>query len=266
MTAPLGTAVTAHSFSSTASTSLQEFSRDVAICCWVTQPFVLQPSLPGESQPSLWSHSLAASFGSCPEFTNTGTGGQPDSTNPEAAAPLSSHPGESQEDMPRVESESQIFGMSEPVVPASVREKPPSEENAHSPPTENSAPSSQPGCSRLFGSQAESVPESVTRAELPSREHSERANSSQHFPDVHGSADKDRSHLLPNPYGRPHGTAAAAALKKPPVTLRSLEFKSYSATPPKTYKKRGLEMMRKQTRVEYEDTSSDDEDRLVIEI
>ncbi|XP_058706565.1 zinc finger protein 831 [Poecile atricapillus] len=262
ITAPLGIAVTAHSFSSTADTSLQEFSRDVAICCWVTQPLVLQPSLPGESQPSLRSDPVAASFGSCPEFTNTGTGDQPDSTNPEAAAHL---PGASQENILRVESESQIFGISDLVIQASGRGKPPSEENTHSPPTENSAPSSQPGCSHLFGSQAESVSETGTRAQLPSRECSQRADLSQHLLELHRSADRNRSHLQPNPYGRPHGTATAT-FKNSPVTLRSPEFKSYSATPPKTYKKRGLEMMRKQTRVEYDDTSSDDEDRLVIEI
>uniref|UniRef100_A0A8C3MIV6 Uncharacterized protein n=1 Tax=Geospiza parvula TaxID=87175 RepID=A0A8C3MIV6_GEOPR len=91
------------------------------------------------------------------------------------------------------------------------------------------------------------------------------ANLAQHLLELHGSADKNRSHLQPNPYGRPHGTATAT-FKKSPMTLKSPEFKSYSAAPPKTYKKRGLEMMRKQTRVEYDDTSSDDEDRLVIEI
>ncbi|XP_053849322.1 zinc finger protein 831 [Vidua macroura] len=265
ITAPLGIAVTAHSFSSRADTSLQEFSRDVAICCWVTQPLVLQPSLPGQSRPSLRSNPLAASFGSCPEFTNTGTGDQPDSTNLEAAAPPSLHPGASQENILRVVSESQIFGILEPVIQASGREEAPSEENTHSPPTENSAPSSQPGCSRLFEFQAESVPETVTRAQLPSREHSQRANLAQHLLELHRSADKNRSHLQPSLYGRPQGTATAT-FKKLPVTLRSPEFKSYSATPPKTYKKRGLEMMRKQTRVEYDDTSSDDEDRLVIEI
>uniref|UniRef100_A0A8C0F5P9 Zinc finger protein 831 n=1 Tax=Bubo bubo TaxID=30461 RepID=A0A8C0F5P9_BUBBB len=83
--------------------------------------------------------------------------------------------------------------------------------------------------------------------------------------DLHGSADKNGTQLQTNSYGRPHETATTA-FKKPPVTLRSSEFKTYSATPSKTYKKRGLEMMRKQTRVEYDDTSSDDEDRLVIEI
>lgn len=250
--------MTAHSFSSTADTSLQEFSRDVAICCWVTQPLVLQPALPGDSQPSLRSDPGPASFGSCAEFTNTGTGDQPDSTNPEAAAPLSLHPGASRENTLRVESERQICGISDPVIQAFGREKAPSEENTHSPPRENSAPSSQPGCSRLFGSQAEPAPETVKRAQLPSREDSHRANLSQHLLE-------NRSHLQPSPYGRLHGTATST-FKKPPITLRSPEFKSYSATPPKTYKKRGLEMMRKQTRVEYDDTSSDDEDRLVIEI
>ncbi|XP_062361200.1 zinc finger protein 831 [Cinclus cinclus] len=265
ITASLGIAVTAHSFSSTAATSLQESSRDVAICCWVTKPLVLQPALPGESWPSLRSNPVAAPFGSCPEFTNTGTGDQADSTNPEAAAPLSLHPGAGQENILRVESERQIFGISDPLIQAFRREKDPSGESTRSPPRENSAPSSQPGCSHLFGSQAESVPERVTRAQLPSREDSQRANLSQHLLQLHRSADKNRSHLQPNPCGRPHGTAPST-FKKPPVTLRSPEFKSYSATSTKTYKKRGLEMMRKQTRVEYDDTSSDDEDRLVIEI
>uniref|UniRef100_A0A663MU21 Zinc finger protein 831 n=1 Tax=Athene cunicularia TaxID=194338 RepID=A0A663MU21_ATHCN len=83
--------------------------------------------------------------------------------------------------------------------------------------------------------------------------------------DLHESTDKNGTQLQSNSYGRPRETATTA-FKKPPATLRSAEFKTYSATPSKTYKKRGLEMMRKQTRVEYDDTSSDDEDRLVIEI
>ncbi|XP_063260321.1 zinc finger protein 831 [Prinia subflava] len=257
ISAPLGIAVTAHSCS-----SLQEFSRDVAFCCWVSQPLLLRPSLPRESQPSLRSHPGPASFGSCPEFTNPGTGDQPDSTNPEAAAPLSLHPGASQENVLRVESERQIFGISDAVSQASGREKAPSEENTGSPPP---APGSQAGCSRLLGSQAERVPDTATRAQIPSTEHSQRAKVPQHLLELHGGTDKNRSHPQPNPYGRPHG-AAAAGFKKPPITLRSPESKGYSAAPPKTYKKRGLEMMRKQTRVEYDDTSSDDEDRLVIEI
>ncbi|XP_051659047.1 zinc finger protein 831 [Manacus candei] len=264
--APLGIAVTAHSLPSPAPTSMQQVSRDVAICCWVTQPLVLQPSGPGHSRPSLQSDSTAASFGSHPsDFTNTATGDQPSSTDPEAPGPLSLHLETSQENTLSAESERQISGTLDPVIRASGREKTPAEEHTNSPPKEHPTPSSQPGCSRLFGSKAESLPDSVTRAQLPSRGYTERANVSQNLLDLHGSRDRNGSHLQPNPYGRPHGTATTT-FKKPPVSLRSPEFKSYSAALSKTYKKRGLEMMRKQTRVEYDDMSSDDEDRLVIEI
>lgn len=39
-----------------------------------------------------------------------------------------------------------------------------------------------------------------------------------------------------------------------------------TGVPPKSYKKESLEKLNKQTHVESEDTSSDDEDRLIIEI
>ncbi|KAM9260650.1 LOW QUALITY PROTEIN: zinc finger protein 831 [Cariama cristata] len=266
ITAPLEISMTAHSFSSTVNTTKQQVSSDVEICCLVTQPRVLPQSVPGESQPNIQSDSTASSFWSCPsDFTNTGTGDQLDSTNSRTTAPLSLHLEASQENILNVESESQRLGTADLVIQASGREKPPIEENTHSPPKENPTPSSQPGCSCLFGSKAESLPESVTRAKLPTLEYTERANFSQKILDLHGSAGKNGNHLQSNSYGRPHETATTA-FKKPPVTLRSPEFKIYSATPSKTDKKRGLEMMRKQTRVEYDDTSSDDEDRLVIEI
>uniref|UniRef100_A0A663DYX5 Zinc finger protein 831 n=1 Tax=Aquila chrysaetos chrysaetos TaxID=223781 RepID=A0A663DYX5_AQUCH len=234
-----------HSFSSTVNTATQQVSSDVEICCLVTQPFVLQQSVPGDSQPNIQSDSMASSFWSCPfDFTNTGTGDQLDSRNSEPTGPLSLHLEASQENVLNVESESQIFGTLDPVIQASGREKPPTEENTYSSLKENSTPSSQPGCSHVFRSKAESHPESVTRAKLPN---------------------KNGTHLQSNSYGRPRETATTA-FKKPPITLRSPEFKTYSATPSKIYKKRGLEVMRKQTRVEYDDTSSDDEDRLVIEI
>lgn len=151
------------------------------------------------------------------------------------------------------------------MIQASGRKKPPVEENTCPSPKENSTPSSKPGCSSFFRSKAESLSEAVSRAELPSTGHPEKANFSQRILDLPGSAAKNRTRLQPDSDGTPHDTAATA-FKKPPVTLRSSEFKTYAATPSKTYKKRGLEMMRKQTRIEYDDTSSDDEDRLVIEI
>ncbi|KAM9285639.1 zinc finger protein 831 [Morus bassanus] len=267
ITAPLEISMTAHSFSSTVNTAMQQVSSDVEICCLVTQPLVLQQSVPGESQPNVQSDSMASSCWSCPsDFTKAGTGDQLDSTNSETTTPLSLHLEASQENILNAESESQRFGTLDPVTQASGREKPPVEENTYSSPTEHSTPGSQPGCSHLFGSTAESLLESVTRAKLASIEYTERANFSQKIFDLHGSADKNGTHLQSNSYGRPHQTATTTTFKKTPITLRSPEVKTYSAAPSKTYKKRGLEMMRKQTRVEYDDTSSDDEDRLVIEI
>ncbi|KFP51972.1 hypothetical protein N323_08976, partial [Cathartes aura] len=187
--------MTAHSFSSTVNTAMQQVSSDVEICCLVTQPLALQRSVPGESQPNIQSDSMAPSFWSCPsDFTSTGTGDQPDSTNSETTGPLSLHLEASQENILNVEPESQRFGTSDPVIQAAGREKPPTEENTYSSPKENSTPSSQPGCSRLFGSKAESLPESVTRAKLPSIEYTERANFSQKIVDLHGSADKNGTH------------------------------------------------------------------------
>ncbi|KFQ94294.1 hypothetical protein Y956_12339, partial [Nipponia nippon] len=187
--------MTAHSFSSTVNTAMQQISGDVEIRCLVTQPLVLQRPVPGESQPNIQSDSTAPSCWSCPSgFTNTGTGDQLDSTNSETAGPLSLHLEASQESKLNIESESQRFGTLDPVIQASGREKPPVEENTHSSPKENSTPSSQPGCSRLLGSKAESLPESLTRAKLPSIEYTERANFSPKMLDLHGSADKNGTH------------------------------------------------------------------------
>ncbi|XP_010008761.1 PREDICTED: zinc finger protein 831 [Nestor notabilis] len=261
--APLEISVTAHSFSSTVTTAMQQVSSDVEICCVVTQPLVVQRPVPGESQPDVQGDSMAPSFWSCTsDFTNTGTG---DSTNSETPGPLSLHLEASQENILHGESESQRFGTLDPLTQASGRKKPPAEENTCPSPKENSTPSSKPGCSSFFRSKAESLPEAASRAELPGTEHPEKANFSQRILNLPGSAAKNGTRLQPGSGGRPHDTAATA-FKKPPVTLRSPEFKTCAATPSRTYKKRGLEMMRKQTRIEYDDTSSDDEDRLVIEI
>ncbi|KFQ74581.1 hypothetical protein N335_09205, partial [Phaethon lepturus] len=187
--------VTAHSFSSTVNTAMQQASSDVEICCLVTQPLVLQRSGPAESQPNLQSDSVASPFWSCPsDFTNTGTGHQLDSTHSETTGPLSLHLEASQENILNVESESQRFGTLDPAIQASGKEKPPAEENTYSSPEDNSTPGSQPGCSCLFGSKAESLPESVPRAKSPSVEYTVQANISQKILDLHGSADKNGTH------------------------------------------------------------------------
>ncbi|XP_068769191.1 zinc finger protein 831 [Struthio camelus] len=259
ITSPLEISVTAHSFSSTVNTAMQQVSDDVEICCLVTQR-----SVPGESQLNVKTDSIASSFCSCPfDFPNTGTDGQTDSTSSETTDPLSLCPEATQENILNAGSESQRFGALDLVIQASGREKRPVEDIRHSSPKENSAASSQPGCSCTLGSKAHSLPESNTRTYLSNIENTEQENFSQKT--FHGNADKNGTYLQADSYGRPHETNTAA-FKEPSVTLRSPELKTYSATPSKTYKKRGLEMMRKHTRVEYDDTSSDDEDRLVIEI
>ncbi|KFQ51614.1 hypothetical protein N334_00412, partial [Pelecanus crispus] len=187
--------VTAHSFSSTVNTAIQQVSSDVEIHCLVTQPLVLQRSVPGESQPNIQSDSMASSCWSCPSgFTNTDTSDQLDSTNSETTGPLSFHLEASQGNILNVQSESQRFGTLDPVIQALGREKPPVEENTYSSPKENSTRGSQPECSRLFSSKAESLPESVTRAKLPSTEYTERVNFPQKILDFHGNADKNGTH------------------------------------------------------------------------
>ncbi|KFO07706.1 hypothetical protein N312_09762, partial [Balearica regulorum gibbericeps] len=187
--------MTAHSCSSTANTAMQQGSSDVEICWLVTQPRGPQQLVPGESQPNVQSDSTASSFSSYPsDFTTTGTGDQLDSTNSETTSPLSLHIEASQENILQVESESQRLGTSDSVIQASGREKPPTEENTYSSPKENSTPSSQPGYSCLFGSKAESLPESVTRAKSSSTEYTERANFSQNILDLHRTADKNGTH------------------------------------------------------------------------
>ncbi|XP_008496049.2 zinc finger protein 831 [Calypte anna] len=266
ITAPLETTMAAHSFSSTVDKAMQQVRGDVEVCCLVTQSFVLQQSVPGESQPNAQSDSIASSVLSAPsDFTSTGTGDLPDRTKSETTGPLPLHPEASQENTLNIDSVVQRSCTPGLVIQASGKEKPPTKETTHSSPKENSAPSSQPGCSHLFCSKAESLPHSVSRAKLPSIEYTDWANFSQKILDFHRRAEKNGAHLQPNIYGRPHG-ASTTTLRKPSINLRSPKFETHSAAPSETYKKRGLEMMRKQSRVEHDDTSSDDEDRLVIEI
>ncbi|KAM9068299.1 zinc finger protein 831 [Sarcophilus harrisii] len=66
--------------------------------------------------------------------------------------------------------------------------------------------------------------------------------------------------------GRKNQETGMVTVKENIVAAGPGESSDLSAVASKTLKKRSLEGMRKQTRVEYSDTSSDDEDRLVIEL
>ncbi|KFO88956.1 hypothetical protein N320_00121, partial [Buceros rhinoceros silvestris] len=187
--------MTAPSFPPAVSAAMQQVSSAVEICSSATQPLVLQPPVPGQSRPGMQSDSRASSFWPCPsDFRNTGTGDQLDGTNSEITGPLPLHLEARQENVLNVESERQRFGTSDRGIQASGREKPPIQENTDSSPKENPSPSFQPGCSCLFRSKAESLPESATRAELPSVEFTERANFAEKILDLHGSADKNGPH------------------------------------------------------------------------
>ncbi|OXB57618.1 hypothetical protein ASZ78_010580 [Callipepla squamata] len=261
---PLEVPMTAHSFSSPVNTAMQQVSSDVELCCLVTQPLVLQRSVPGDAQTHIQTDSVASSFWACPfGLTNTIKGDLSNSTNSESTCPLSLHLEASQENIPNVELEIQSFGTLHTMVQASGRAKNPTEENTCSSSKENSALNSQAACLHSLGSKAEPRLESVSMAKSSHMEYTEQK--SQKVLHLHGATDKTEARQQTQTYGRPQETATST-FKKPSATLRSPEFNNYSATPSKIYKKRGLEMMRKQTRVEYDDTSSDDEDRLVIEI
>ncbi|KFO69383.1 hypothetical protein N303_11145, partial [Cuculus canorus] len=187
--------MTAQPFSSTVNAAMQQVSSDVEICCSATPPLVFQRSVPAESQPNIPSDLMASSAWCCPfDFTNPGTGDQLDSTNSEPIVPLSSHVEASQENILNVESENQRFGTLDPVIQTSEREKSPTEENASLSPNDNSTPSSQPRSSGSLGSQADSLPKSVTRAKSSSPNYTEQANFSQKILDLHGSADRTGAH------------------------------------------------------------------------
>ncbi|XP_060088951.1 zinc finger protein 831 [Heteronotia binoei] len=95
---------------------------------------------------------------------------------------------------------------------------------------------------------------SVSNVCLTSSRHAQTAESPLH----HGSAAKSSSMQLDNWQGK-LCASEFPVFRNPSAPLGS------SGTPSKSYKKQTLEMMNKQTHVE-EDTSSEDEDRLIIEI
>lgn len=66
--------------------------------------------------------------------------------------------------------------------------------------------------------------------------------------------------------GRKDGDSGAMVPRGGPASLDSAEPTVVPETPSQTIKRRSVEGMRKQNRVELSDTSSDDEDRLVIEL
>lgn len=154
-----------------------------------------------------------------------------------------------------MESRSQNVSLLEPLSHVPGRTELAKNDNSYSPVHEKLPPVVQTPCYRSLRSKL-LTETSVSNICLTSSRH---AQETARFPLRHPRADKNSGSLqLDNRQGKLCAGKFPAS-KNPSVPLDSL------GTPSKSYKKQTLEMMSKQTHVE-EDTSSEDEDRLVIEI
>ncbi|XP_030389361.1 zinc finger protein 831 isoform X1 [Gopherus evgoodei] len=260
-----GLPMVTYSCSSPAKAAMQQTNNDLDICCLVTQPLIRQKSFPVEPPPNAHSDPVESSFWSFPfDLVGTGTCCQHVSMGSEVTAPFSLWPKADHKNILNLESQGQSFAALYPLVQTSGKEEHPMEGNSYSSLKEKLTPSSKTVCSALLGSKVNTLPEtSITNTSLPSTANIQGINSSNNSP--HGCMDKNGAYLQSDGHGRLNKTGTNT-FKEPSFPFSPTESTASSETPSKTYKKRGLEMIRKQTRVEYDDTSSDDEDRLVIEI
>uniref|UniRef100_A0A8C0IT99 Zinc finger protein 831 n=1 Tax=Chelonoidis abingdonii TaxID=106734 RepID=A0A8C0IT99_CHEAB len=260
-----GLPMVTYSCSSSAKAAMRQTNSDLDICCLVTQPLILQKSFPVEPSPNAHSDPVESSFWSFPfDLVGTGTCCQHVSMGSEVTAPFSLWPKADHKNILSLESQGQSFAALYPLVQTSGKEEHPMEGNSYSSLKEKLTPSSKTVCSALLGSKVNTLPEtSITSTGLPSTANIQGINSSDNSP--HGCMDKNGAYLQSDGHGRLNKTGTNT-FKEPSFPFSPTESTASSETPSKTYKKRGLEMIRKQTRVEYDDTSSDDEDRLVIEI
>ncbi|XP_067410724.1 zinc finger protein 831 [Emydura macquarii macquarii] len=260
-----GLPMVTHSCSSTAKSATQQTSNDLDICCLVTQPLMIQKSFPVKPQPNTHSDPGESSFWSFPfDFVGTGTCCQHVSMGSEVTDPFFLWPKADHKNILKVESQDQSFAALYPWAQTSGKEEHPMEGNSYSSLKEQLTPSSKTACSASLGSKVNTHPEtSITSTSFSSTPNIQGINSS--YSSSRGCEDKNGAHLQSDGHRRLSETGTNT-LKEPSFPFSPTESTARSETPSKTYKKRGLEMMRKQTRVEYDDTSSDDEDRLVIEI
>uniref|UniRef100_K7FEK0 Zinc finger protein 831 n=1 Tax=Pelodiscus sinensis TaxID=13735 RepID=K7FEK0_PELSI len=248
-----GLPMVTYSCSSPAKAATEQTNNDLDICCLVTQPLTLQKPFPVEPQPNVYSDPVESSFWSFP-FDFIGT---------EVTAPFFVWPKADHKNILNVESQSQSFAAAYPLVQTSGKEEHPMEGNSYSSLKGKLIPSSKTVCSASLGSKVNTLPQtSITSTSLPSTANIQGMNTSH---DPHECVNKNGAYLQSDGQGKLNETGTNT-FKEPSFPSSPTESTASSETPSRTYKKRGLERMRKQTRVEYDDTSSDDEDRLVIEI
>nr|XP_025046267.1 zinc finger protein 831 [Pelodiscus sinensis] len=259
-----GLPMVTYSCSSPAKAATEQTNNDLDICCLVTQPLTLQKPFPVEPQPNVYSDPVESSFWSFPfDFIGTGTCCQHVSMGSEVTAPFFVWPKADHKNILNVESQSQSFAAAYPLVQTSGKEEHPMEGNSYSSLKGKLIPSSKTVCSASLGSKVNTLPQtSITSTSLPSTANIQGMNTSH---DPHECVNKNGAYLQSDGQGKLNETGTNT-FKEPSFPSSPTESTASSETPSRTYKKRGLERMRKQTRVEYDDTSSDDEDRLVIEI
>uniref|UniRef100_A0A8C8RRN5 Zinc finger protein 831 n=1 Tax=Pelusios castaneus TaxID=367368 RepID=A0A8C8RRN5_9SAUR len=241
--------------------SMRQTNNDLDVFCLVTQPLQIQKSLPGDPQTNAHSDPVESSFWSFPfDFVGTGTSCQHVSIGSAITGPFFLWPKADHKNALQVESQDQSFAALYPLVQTSGKEEHPMEGNSYSSLKEKLNPSSKTVCSASLGSKVNTHPEtSISSTILPSIMNVQGTNPS--YSSSCGCVDKNGAFLQSDCHETGTNTFKDSSFPFSPT-----ESAASSETPSKTSKKRGLEMMRKQTRVEYNDTSSDDEDRLVIEI
>ncbi|XP_038606541.1 zinc finger protein 831 isoform X2 [Tachyglossus aculeatus] len=233
------------------------------ICSVVTQPLAFPKSILNDSNPS----SCSAPLGSFSVPTPSGFKGifhQRDAANLRTTSPVTSETRTRERTLalPKPAVQGPGLAVSETLAPSARNKPPAAEDNSNLIPIENAASGTRilnSASLRTIATTSRETPASGTgkRSFYP-MEVRPMTYSPPGLP--YKSGEMDRMVLLS---GSNSGNRPKSKGQGCPGPAEATDI---AGMPSKTMKKKGLEGMRKQSCVEYSDTSSDDEDRLVIEI
>ncbi|XP_066480815.1 zinc finger protein 831 [Tiliqua scincoides] len=211
----------------------------------------------GKLQKEPWSdtppdHSWPSTGICSVDFIDTGKIHSHQNVGSEVTSPIFAELKTDCKDAPHAEPKCQSVTVLKPPVPITGSKVPAGEDLSPSF-TEQLAPTFQTSCPISFGSKMFSEPSASSNC-LPVLRHVEETSNSTAYLEC---SDKNSSFVQPDDQqGEPCETGLPAFRK----------VSANSGILPRSFKKQSLEMTNKQTCVEYDDTSSDDEDRLIIEI
>lgn len=213
----------------------------------------------GKLQEELWSDTPSdhswPSTGSCNfDLTDTGKIHPHRRVGPEGTSPIFAELKADRENVLHGEPKCQSIAVLKSPASVTGRKEPPTDRNLCPSVKEQLAPTFQTTCPVSLG--LKMLPEtSVSSHCLPSVRHVEETSNNPACFEC-----SDRSSCVQDDKQGEACEAGLPAFKKASAPLAE------SGTLSRSFKKQSLEMMNKQTCVEYDDTSSDDEDRLMIEI